>query len=81
MVQFLAIIHLVAQLFPVIISTIKAVEDAFPQGGQGAAKLEMVRNILQSAFGAFQQTETSFESAWPAINAVITGAVKLLTKG
>lgn len=80
MAQFLLIISIINQLFPLIIQTVQAVESAFPQSGQGAAKLEIVRNVLQSAFGTLQLAETNFEAVWPAINAVITGVVKLKTK-
>lgn len=41
----------IAKLLPAIITMIKAIEDAIPASGQGAAKLEMITQILQIAEG------------------------------
>lgn len=38
----------VLQLIPVLIQTIKAIEEAIPGSGQGKAKLEAVIQIMQS---------------------------------
>lgn len=80
MAQFLLIIQIVSQLIPLAIQIIASVEAAFPQGGNGQVKLEMVRGVLQAGFEGMKTTQTTFDAVWPALNSVITGIVKLTTK-
>jgi hypothetical protein len=77
MTQFLLILQLVNQLFPLLIQTVRAVEAAFPQSGQGAAKLDLVRSTLESSYATVTASTVAFESLWPTLSAVVAGLVKL----
>lgn len=60
---------LVIKLIPVIIELLKAIEAAIPEQGQGAAKLQAVRQILEL-------TDSSIKEAWPMVQGVIEVLVK-----
>lgn len=76
MAQFLAILSLINQLFPLVIQTVRTVEAAFPQSGIGATKLEMVRGMLEHAYSQTQTAETTFDKLWPMLSVMIGGIVK-----
>ena len=48
--KILSILSLVVQLFPMIITLVKSVEEAIPGAGNGKEKLNMVRVALEAAF-------------------------------
>lgn len=75
MKKILAIIAAVAQLLPIIIDAIKAIEAALPQSGQGAVKLAMVRELVESAFNAVKDATVAFADVWPAIERLIAKLV------
>ena len=60
---------LVIKLIPVIIELLKAIEAAIPEQGQGTAKLQTVRQILEL-------TDSSIKEAWPMVQGVIEVLVK-----
>jgi hypothetical protein len=72
-----AVLTLVSQLFPLLIQIVQQVEQAFPQGGNGANKLEMVRSGLESAFKNYTEAKVTFDQTWPTLKVFIDGAVKL----
>ena len=76
MAQFLAILTLINQLFPLVIQTVRTVEAAFPQSGAGPVKLEMVRGMLEHAYSQTQSAETTFDQLWPMLSVMIAGIVK-----
>jgi hypothetical protein len=55
---------LIAQLLPILIQTIKAVEAAIPESGQGQTKLQMVRDILELV-------DESIPALWPILEKII----------
>ena len=75
MANYIAIIKLVLSLLPLILDTVKAVEAALPQSGQGAQKLALVRVTLQAAFDAAGNAVASFEQVWPALEKTIAAVV------
>lgn len=75
MQNLIALIGLVAQLLPTLIAAIKAVEDAMPQAGQGAAKLEMVRGWCEAAYATVTGTTITFAQVWPALEATVKSIV------
>lgn len=77
MAQFLLIIQIINQLLPLLIQTVRTIEDGFPQRGAGQVKLDMVRSVLETGFSVLQTGQTTFDAVWPALDAVITGIVKL----
>ena len=64
------------QLLPVVIQAIKTIEQAVPESGKGAMKLELVRVMLEKAYG----TSNDFMVLWPTVSSAITVLVKLFTK-
>lgn len=77
MTNFLAIIQIVVQLLPLITQVVQSIEQAMPQGGQGAQKLEMVRATLQAAYTAAGDVTIAFEKVWPAIATTVSGLVAM----
>lgn len=77
MQQFLMILSLVQQLFPMVIAIVKQVEEAFPEGGQGAVKLAMVRSALETAFRSYTEAQVTFDKLWPTLKIMIDGAVAI----
>ncbi len=58
------------QLLPAIITALKAIEEAIPQPGQGAAKLAALRGILEGV-------SSQATSLWPAIEKAVSVLVGL----
>jgi hypothetical protein len=77
MANVIAIIKLVLSLVPVILETVKAVEAALPQSGQGAAKLALVRTTVHAAFDVAGNAVATFEQVWPALEKTIGAVVGL----
>lgn len=75
------VLRVVVSLFPLIVQLVREIEAAFPQGGQGATKLRMVREALESAFSAtvevVDDAKDAFSAAWPALERVIGRIVAL----
>lgn len=61
-------------LLPVVIETIKAIENAIPVAGKGKDKLELVKNVLQTTFETSNQSIDVFQELWPTLQSII-GAV------
>lgn len=75
MTKFLQIILIINQLFPAIVGFIRQIEDAFPEQGQGAAKLEMLRKLLESAFQAIGDVSVTWAEIWPKLQVLINSIV------
>jgi len=75
--SFISIIKVALQLLPIIIEAIKAIEAAMPAGGNGAAKMEVIKTTVQSAMTVADQAEHTFEAVWPTISAMSSGVVSL----
>lgn len=72
----LQILLAVAKMIPTVIEAIKVIEAAIPESGKGSEKLELVRVILENAYGVTGQ----FELLWPSISGTIGVLVKMYTK-
>lgn len=75
--QFLTIVKTILSLLPLIIQAVQAIETAFPDGGQGKAKLDAIKNVLQSAYSVAGDVVGSFEAIWPAISGAVSAVVTL----
>jgi len=62
---------------PAIISAVQAVESVVPGGGNGAAKLDAVKTILQTGYNVAEGVTKDFEAVWPSIQPAIDAVVKL----
>lgn len=77
MQYFILIWQTINHLFPLIIQTVQVIETAFPSGGQGKAKLELVRGALESAYKAESDVQLKFEQLWPTLEKVVAGIVNV----
>ena len=75
--QFLTTVKIILSLLPLLIQAVQAIEQAFPDGGQGKAKLDAVRNILQSAYSVASDVTGKFEDIWPALSGTVSAVVNL----
>lgn len=74
---YLQVIKTVLALLPVIIEVVKAIEAAIPGSGQGKAKLEAVRQILEASSAVAGEAVGQFATLWPALQAAIGAVVTL----
>ena len=75
-----SIVRAVAELLGATVEAIKAVEAAIPQSGAGAAKLEAVRTILQTAYVVTDAAAPAFDAIWPTLKAVASSIVSAFNK-
>jgi len=71
--QYLTIIKAILSLLPLLIQTIKALEDVLPAAGQGAAKLEMIREIIAAV-------SDKASEIWPSIEKAVAIIVAFFNK-
>lgn len=76
--NFLEVFKIIAQLLPLIIQAIKAIEEAIPGAGAGEQKLAAVREILESVT-EFAGGE-AISQIWPTLQKVISSLVALFNK-
>jgi hypothetical protein len=51
---------LILQIFPLVLSAVKAVEEAIPLPGQGKQKLDLVLDVIKSAYDASTELTSAF---------------------
>jgi hypothetical protein len=73
--QFIEILKLILQLFPLLIQAIQSVEAAIPQSGKGAEKLDLIKNIIQTSYDNSAKTVATFEQLWGPLSSVIKSIV------
>ena len=78
--QAISTIKLILSLLPLIIDAVRAIEAALPATGQGAAKLQLIRETLQAGFSTAGDAVAAFEQAWPAIERVVGAVVGLFNR-
>jgi hypothetical protein len=77
MTNFITLAKAILLLFPAIIAAVQALEGALPQSGQGAAKLEAIKKILEAAYSAAGETMHTFEQIWPMLSGAVGTIVTL----
>lgn len=65
-----ATITLILQLLPLLINTIKLIEDTIPEAGEGEKKLTAIRGILEAA-------DAGITNIWPSVEKTIKTLVVL----
>jgi hypothetical protein len=75
--NFLQIVRILLELLPLIIQTIRAVEEAIPGQGKGEAKLALVRTTLEAAHAVANDMKLPFESLWPQVNSIVNRTVSV----
>ena len=71
--KWLELAKTLLSLLPAIITAIKAIEEALPATGQGAAKLALIREIIESVSGELTEI-------WPYVEKVISLVVSWFNK-
>ena len=64
---------LVIQLIPAVMNLVKAIEEALPEAGFGAEKLEAVKEILQTSYDGITEI-------WPIVEKIIAIVVNMFNK-
>lgn len=75
MTKFLELVKLIAALYPILMQTIKSLEEAMPDAGQGAQKLEILKGTLAAAYTKLDDAKMKFEEVWPTIQMVVSTIV------
>ena len=78
MANIIAIIQAINALIPLILQTIKIIEDAMPEGGQGSLKLQMLHDILAGAYAQGKDISVTFDKLWPMLKPIVDGLVAML---
>lgn len=75
--NFFQILRVITSLLPLLHEIIDQVESAFPQGGYGAQKLDLVKNAIEKTMAISDTTGAMFNATWPAISGVVANMVAL----
>lgn len=70
MFGFLKILGLIIEALPTVVKMIDVAEAAIGPGN-GAAKLDMVKNTVQTAYTVSGEVESSFGTIWPIFETAI----------
>jgi hypothetical protein len=73
--KFIAAARLIVALMPILVAAIKSAEELFPEGGNGATKLALVRGLIESAYATASDTEATFDEIWPTLKRAIDSIV------
>lgn len=77
MKRFLDVLRVVAALIPAVKALIREVEELIPEGGRGADKLAIVRDMLEAAFDALDDVPVAFAEVWPVLQRLIDKFVSI----
>lgn len=81
MLKFIQLLKTLAELLPVLIMIVKAVEEAIPGRGVGEQKLAMVRGMLESAYEVTNAASSiPFAEFWKLAEPAINSAVALFKR-
>lgn len=75
--QYIALIKTIISLLPLVIQAVQTIESALPEGGNGAAKLALLKGIIESAYKHATDVSLDFDAIWPAISSVVGKVVDL----
>ena len=76
--KFLETVKIVVALYPILMETVKRLEEALPEPGHGPKKLEQLKAILAASYDKMDDAKMKFEEVWPSINMVVTAIVTML---
>lgn len=62
-------------LMPLVIDAVKTIETVLPASGQGAAKMKLLKDTLQSTYSTLGDVQATFEQAWPALSGIAAAVV------
>lgn len=76
--NFISTINTVIGIIPQIVAVIDALEAAVPQSGKGAAKLDVVKTVLQGAVEAADDIDNGqFDKIWPIVSKIVAAVVAM----
>jgi hypothetical protein len=75
--NFLTILKIALSLLPIIHDAVDQVETLFPQGGKGAAKLEMVKSIIENTLAVSDSAGATMQVVWPVVSGMIAQIVSI----
>lgn len=73
--SFLAIIHAVIEVLPLLLQLVTIAENAFPHPGAGAQKLDLVKTALSTAYSTASAGEGVFDQLWPILSNIVGSIV------
>lgn len=65
---------IILRIFPLVLAAVKAVEEAIPLPGQGRQKLDLVLDVIKSAYDA--STELMKQFSWEKLVAVVVPMIE-----
>lgn len=65
----------VAALYPLLAQFVEQVEHMLPENGNGAQKLQIVREWLAAAYASFNGMSATFDEVWPTLERLIAALV------
>lgn len=77
---FFEILKLVISLLPILLQAIKAVEQAIPETGKGAEKLDLIKGLVQTSYETSSKLSVSFEQLWPTVQGAVQAIVNAFNK-
>lgn len=73
--KWLQVAKAVLMLMPVLITAIRAIEEAIPGQGKGELKLAQIRQVLEHAHRTVNDGMVGFEDIWPVLNSAVVNLV------
>jgi len=67
-------------ILPTLIEAIKMAEQVCSGAGLGKEKLELVRSIVEAAYGNSTDIAKSFDAIWPSLQKAISAVVAIFNK-
>lgn len=68
---YIEILKLVITLLPILVDAIKAVEQLFPETGNGKLKLDLVKAMLENTI----HLNAEFSQVWPVMEKMVSSIV------
>lgn len=68
--KYLTLLRAIIALIPILTDAIRHVEAVLPGSGHGAAKLALVRHILETGYTGANDAVTSFAELWPSLASI-----------
>ena len=65
---------IILKIFPLVLAAVKAVEEAIPLPGQGKKKLDLVLDVLKSAYDASTELTSGF--SWEKLVTVVVPMIE-----
>jgi hypothetical protein len=78
MVAILTVIKLLLSIAPDLVALIKKLEELWPDGGLGKAKLSIIKEYMAGAWTVAEGVLPDFEKVWNKVETIISGVISIL---